>query len=145
VSVGSPDCPLIPVSLPSDALVAPTCRNEGRFDSPPVDEATVLWEPGLEVRLAGPDTEGREAREAAGCVVEGPKEFLVLGASRGRLGAAVEVRVVPPTDGRGAWPVVVPSCFVGDFVGDCRLSNIPLASFNAIQPTGSHNVLGGTV
>jgi hypothetical protein len=98
----------------------PTCRNEGRFDKPPVDEATVLCEPGLEVRAAGPETEGRPALETVGCVAEGPEEFLVLGASRGRLGATVEVRGAPPIDGRDARPVVVPSCLVGDFVGDCR-------------------------
>lgn len=93
----------------------PTCRSEGRFVSPAVDEATVLWEPGLEVRAAGPDTEGREPLAAAGCDGEGPREFLALGASRGRLEATVEVREALPIDGR---PAVVPSCFVGDFVGD---------------------------
>jgi hypothetical protein len=96
----------------------PICLNEGRFDKAPVDEVTVLWEPGLEERAAGPDTEGRAGLEADGCVVERPKELLLPGASRGRLGATVEVRAVPPTDGRDAWPVVDPSCFVGDFVGD---------------------------
>lgn len=115
VSVGSPDRPLIAASPPSDAFVLPTCRSEGRFVSPAVDEATVLWEPGLEVRAAGPDTEGREPLAAAGCDGEGPREFLALGASRGRLEATVDVREALPIDGR---PAVVPSCFVGDFVGD---------------------------
>lgn len=103
------------MSPPSDAFVLPTCRSEGRFVNPAVDEATVLWEPGLEVRAAGPDTEGREPLEAAGCVGEGPRELLVLGASRGRLDDTVEVREVLPMDGR---PAVVASCFVGDLVGD---------------------------
>lgn len=102
-------------SPPSDAFALLTCRSEGRFVNPGVDEATALWEPGLEVRTAGPDTEGREPLEAVGCVGEGPGGLLVLGASRGRLDATVEVREVLPMDGR---PVVVASCFVGDFVGD---------------------------
>jgi hypothetical protein len=108
----------VPGSLPSDALALPTCRNDGRFVSPGVDEATVLWEPGLEVRVAGPDTEGREPRVAAGCIAEELKEFLVLGAIRGRLDATVEVREVLPRDGREVWLAVAASCFVGDFVGD---------------------------
>lgn len=115
VSVGSPDRPLIAASPLSDAFVLPTCRSEGRFVNPAADEETVLWEPGLEVRAAGPDTEGREALDAAGCVGEGPMEFLALGASRGRLEVTVEVREALPIDGR---PAVVASCFVGDFVGD---------------------------
>jgi len=78
------------------------CRNEGRFVNPAVDEATVLWEAGLEVRAAGPDTEGREPLDAADCVGEGPRELLVLGASRGRLDATVDVREVLPMGGRVA-------------------------------------------
>lgn len=108
----------MPASLPSDAFTLPTCRNEGRFANPAVDEATVLWEPGLEVRVAGPDTEGREPLEAAGCVAEGPRELLEPGAIRGRLVATVEARVVLPTDGREVWLAIVVSCLVGDFVGD---------------------------
>ena len=118
MSVGSPDCPPIPVSPPSDAFVVPICRNEGRFDRPPVDEATVLWDPGREVRDVVPDIEGREALVVAGWVGADASELLVLGASRGRVGAAVEVREAPPIDGRVPWPAVVPSCFVGDLVGD---------------------------
>lgn len=98
-------------------FVAPSRCSEGRFDSVPVDEATVLWEPGLEIRAAGPEIEGLAALDAAECVAGVLKELL-LGAIRGRLGATVEVRETPPSDGRDAWPAVVPSCFVGDLMGD---------------------------
>lgn len=60
--MGSSDGLVDPVSPPSDAFVEAACRREGRLDSP---EATVLWDPGLEVLVAVPATEGREGREAA--------------------------------------------------------------------------------
>ena len=99
----------------SDDLALATCRSEGRFVNPADDEATVLWELGLEPLAAGPDTDGREPLGVAGCVGEGPRELLAPGASRGRLDATVEVREVLPVEGR---PTAVASCFVGDFVGD---------------------------
>lgn len=53
---------LVPVSPASDAFAEVACRREGRLDNP---EATVLWDPGLEVLVVVPATEGREVREAA--------------------------------------------------------------------------------
>lgn len=102
-------------SPPSDDFVLATCRSEGRFVNPADDEATVLWELGLEPLAACPETDGREPLGAVGCVGEGPSELLAPGASRGRLDATVEVREVLPMDGR---PEAGASCFVGDFVGD---------------------------
>lgn len=91
------------------------CRREGRLVNPGAVAGTVLWEPGLDVRVPCPAIEGREVREAAGCVADGPVEVLVAVDSLALLGAAVDVRGAPEIDVRVEG---VESCFVGDFVGD---------------------------
>lgn len=113
-SVGSSDGPLVPVSLASEAFAEATWRNDGRLDSPAFE--MVLCDPGLDV-LVVPETDGRDALEPVGWAPGWLIEPLAVEASRGRLGATVEVREAPPIEER-LEGTAEDNCLVGDFVGD---------------------------
>lgn len=115
-SVGPSKGPLVPVSPASEAFAGATCRKEGRLDRPAAE--TALWDPGLDVLVVGPETDGRDALEAAGWPPGWFIEALAVEASRGRFDATVEVRGAPPIEERLEGAVEEDSCFVGDFVGD---------------------------